>query len=63
MVLQSKGLPGLPSSYRSLCMLDKQEKVLEKLIKPRLQEPIRADEALSIDRMVPRTLHHQYYLR
>lgn len=49
LVLINKGMgdPSSPSSYRPLCMLDTSGKLLEKLLKPRLQSAIRAAGDLS----------------
>ena len=47
LIPKGKGDPELPSSYRPLCMLDTAGKVLEKLIRSRLAEAIRAAGDLS----------------
>ena len=47
LINKGKGDTSLASSYRPLCMLDSAGKLLEKLIKPRLQEAIKAAGDLS----------------
>ena len=47
LISKGKGDPELPSAYRPLCMLDTAGKVLEKLIRGRLAEAIRAAGDLS----------------
>lgn len=48
LISKGKGDPLAPSSYRPLCMLDTAGKLLERLIKPRLEEAIRARGGLSV---------------
>lgn len=48
LISKGKGDPLAPSSYRPLCMLDTAGKLLERLIKPRLEEAIRTRGELSI---------------
>lgn len=47
LISKGKGDPQLPSSYRPLCMLDTAGKLLERLIKPRLEDAIRIGGGLS----------------
>ena len=47
LIYKGKGDQNLPSSYRPLCMLDTAGKLLEKLLKPRLQAAIKAAGDLS----------------
>lgn len=47
LISKGKGDPGLPSSYRPLCMLDTAGKLLEKLLKPRLLSAVQAAGDLS----------------
>lgn len=47
LISKGKGDATSPSAYRPLCMLDTAGKLMEKLIKPRLQEAIHASGGLS----------------
>lgn len=47
LISKGKGDRGSPSSYRPLCMLDTAGKLLERLIKPRLEEAINSAGGLS----------------
>lgn len=47
LISKGKGDPELPSSYRPLCMLDTAGKLLERLMKPRLEKAITAGGGLS----------------
>lgn len=47
LISKGKGPADAPSSFRPLCMLDTAGKLLEKLLRPRLQEAIRAGGDLS----------------
>lgn len=47
LISKGKGDPDLPSAYRPLCMLDTAGKLLERLLKPRLNEAINATGGLS----------------
>lgn len=47
LISKGKGDPNSPSSYRPLCMLDTAGKLLERLLKPRLEEAIRSAGGLS----------------
>ena len=44
---KGKGPVDAPSSYRPLCMLDTAGKLLEKLVRPRLQAALKAAGDLS----------------
>lgn len=47
LISKGKGNPNSPSSYRPLCMLDTAGKLLERLLKPRLEEAIHNGGGLS----------------
>lgn len=47
LISKGKGDPSAPSSYRPLCMLDTSGKLLERLIKPRLEKAICSKGGLS----------------
>ena len=48
LISKGKGIPGTPSAYRPLCMLDTAGKLLERLLKPRLVAAVADAGGLSV---------------